>query len=482
MTAEAFEKKVRTFAHDEHLWQKGDAILVAVSGGSDSLGLLLFLHAIAKKEGLRLGCCCVNHHLRQEAEQEAFYVASVAQKLHIPFYLRHVHVHEAQMEKKGSIETVARELRYKKLRQVKEEGHFGSIALAHHADDQAETILFHMLRGSGARGLSAMRPKRDDLIRPFLEVTKKEIASYLETFSCPFCHDASNDIPDTTRNKIRLQLLPSLLSYNPQLIKTLGHMAEILREEDDFLSEKAKEWLSSWSWQSTGGYLLISGKTFQREPKALGRRILMEAAQRVGHESLDFQSLERLRYLALYGTSGQKTSSARTILQKEGKDLFLYPGTTLHGCSMDSTEVVELLYKKQMEKQVDNIFNTDIIDNNRVQMQQGPWQITILSLHQKPDHLSRCQYVLDGDQVGHLRLTFSCKGDVIYPKGMEGTKTVDRLMQEAHIPSLARNQWPILADDKEIYWVAMIRGSRRALPTKQTRHFKLITLSWIGKE
>ena len=206
--------RMLSYAHKEKLWRRGSRILAAVSGGPDSLGLLLFLDSIREEEGIEVGCCCVDHHLRKESGEEADYVGKICLERKIPFYRRDVDVKGAQ---KGgeSIETIARDLRYKALRDVKEKEHYDVIATAHHADDQAETVLFHFLRGSGAKGLSGISPKRDDLIRPFLCARKKEIEDFLKDFPYEPCHDPTNDIPDVTRNKLRLLLIPELLSYNP---------------------------------------------------------------------------------------------------------------------------------------------------------------------------------------------------------------------------------------------------------------------------
>ena len=479
MNPQAFIEKVETFAHKERLWQKGDSILAAVSGGPDSLGLLYFLKSIAEKEGLKLGCCCVNHHLREEAGEEAAYVETVARSLDIPFYLRHVDVKKEQAQGKGSLETVARELRYRALREVKKEGNFRWIALAHHADDQAETILFHLLRGSGSRGLSGIQPKREDLIRPFLEVTKKEIEDFLETFSCKACHDATNDIPDTSRNKIRLLLLPELRSYNPNLVASLGHMASILREEDTYLRGIAQAWLRQWAYVSSGGYRLLPRKELQGLPIAMARRVLLEAVQETTGESLDFRSLERFRLLVNRGRSGQKTSSSQTMGQVEGMDFFLYPGTTQKEAAMKPVEALELLYQKWMQRQVDNLQQTAIIENNEEQEKLGPWQMTIRHLGERPKVLARNQYLLDEEKVGKLHLSYPMTEDRMAPWGMEGNKLIFRLLQEAHIPDSLRSSWPLVSDEQHIYWTGLLRGSRYGRPTAETTRFLCITLQWI---
>lgn len=481
MSESDFIGKVLHFARDHRLWDTGDAILLAVSGGPDSLGLLLFFHEIAKQEGLRIGCCCVNHHLRDEAEAETNYVSSICQDLNIPFYRKDVWVQETREKEKGSLETVARRLRYEALRDVKEKGHFRYIALAHHGDDQAETVLFHFLRGSGAKGLSGMQPKREDLIRPFLVVTKQDIQSFINGYPYEACHDATNDIPDTTRNQIRLLLLPKLLSYNPHLVATLDHMADIFREEDSYMEEEARTWLSRWAITSQGGYMMLPRKELSKLSVALIRRVLRRAAFQVGKEELDFQTLERMRRLLLQG-SGRRTSGSDVTLQVEKEYLFLYLGNTKAALLPSGIEMTELVTHRWLKKSIDTHLPIDFSNKNSIIIKKEPWQMDIHPLRMKPSHIEKNQYLLDGDEVGKLTLVFPKKGDTMAPQGMEGNKDILRILQERNIPSLVRPFWPLVADGSHIYWTGFLRGSRLGQPSSKTTHYLLITLSWIGKE
>lgn len=294
-----------------------------MSGGPDSLGLLLFLHDIAEQEGLSVGCCLVQHHLREEAEEEARYVESICERLGIPFFRRDVYVEEKRRLGGGSVETVARTLRYEALREVREEAGYTVIALAHHADDQAETILFHLLRGSGVRGLSGMAPKHEELIRPFLTVTKKEIEDFLTAFPYAPCHDATNDELDATRNRIRHQLLPEMLSYNPNLVETLRHTADILRSEDAWMEEAAEAWLASHGKEGS-----LEKDAFRALPLAMRRRVLRRMLMHMGEVFTDFESLSRLALLAENGETGKLTSTAHVVMEIGRRCLYFYKGNT----------------------------------------------------------------------------------------------------------------------------------------------------------
>ena len=481
MKSTDFMGKVLHFSRKYRLWDKGDAILLAVSGGPDSLGLLLFFSEMAQKEKLRIGCCCVNHHLRDEAEAETAYVSSICQDLGIPFYRKDVWVQETRKQEKGSLETVARNLRYEALREVKEKGNFRYIALAHHGDDQAETVLFHFLRGSGARGLSGMSPKRGDLIRPFLAVTKKEIQWFIDGYPYEACHDATNDIADTTRNQIRLLLMPQLLSYNPHLVDSLGHMADIFREEDMYMEEEAQQWLTQWAVTNQGGMMSLPRKEIMALPIAMVRRVLRRAAYQVGKEDLDFQSLERMRSLLSQG-SGRRTSSSHVTLQVEKEQLFLYPGNTKAASLPSGIEMTELVTRSWLKKSIDTHLPIDFRNKNSIIIKKEPWQMDIAHLTSEPSQIDKNQYVLDGDEVEELHLIFPKKGETMAPQGMEGDKEILRILQEKNIPAPVRPYWPLVADGSHIYWTGFLRGSRLGRPSSKTTHYLLITLSWIGKE
>lgn len=480
MNKKEFVEKVLRFSREKGLWKKGDSVLAAVSGGPDSLGLLLFLQEIREREGIRIGCCCVNHHLREAAEKETEYVEELCRRFRIPFYRRDVDVPAARQKEKGSVETVARTLRYEALADAAEEGGFSHIALAHHKDDQAETILFHFLRGSGMKGLTGIQPVRGCFIRPFLSVTRKEIGEFLSAFPVTPCHDETNDIPNATRNRIRLLLMPQLLSYNPELVESLSRMADILRGEEDFLEEEEKK--EEPFFYGTDDVLTFPRKHWLSLHPALQRRILRRAGEKVSGRAPDAEGVERMRLLALQGRKGKMTSAAGTVMEV-GREVLLFRRGNSHTESRGSTkEELYLLYKKWMEKEKPVSEETGIISSDhRVTETLGPWTMTIEKLN-APVKTMKCQYLLDGDQVGHIRLKRAEKNDRMEPLGMEGSRKIFSILQENGISPELRREWPLAADEEHIYWTGFLRGSRRARVTEGTTNFLLLTLTWNDKE
>lgn len=470
-----FIAKILSFAREKKLWQRGERILAAVSGGPDSLGLLLFLHDIAEREGLSVGCCLVQHHLREEAEEEARYVESICERLGIPFFRRDVYVEERRRSSGGSVETVARTLRYEALREVKKEAGYTLIALAHHADDQAETILFHLLRGSGARGLSGMVPKHDELIRPFLTVTKKEIEDFLTAFPYTPCHDATNDEMDATRNRIRHQLLPEMLSYNPNLVETLLHTADILRAEDACMEEAAEAWLASH-----GGKESLEKDAFRGLPLAMRRRVLQRMLLHMGEEAVDFDTLSRLTLLAETGETGKRSSTAHVMMEIGQRDLYFYKGNTKKQEEDGLILLAKHFFEKFMQKDVDKTQETAIISGK--DRADALWRMETVRLRTRPSHLARNQYLLDAEKVGEVRLRTPGPGERMAALGMDGTKSIKRILQDAGIPAALRPHWPVAADEKEIYWTCLLRGSRHGRVTEETKEYLLLTIDLGGNE
>ncbi len=474
-----FVERVLSYAKENHLWEKGSSILAAVSGGPDSMGLLLFLKEIEKRESLRIGCCTVQHHLRAEAEEETEYVRKVCAEISIPFYRADVDVKSAMAEGRGSLETAARELRYEALVKIQREGNYDCIACAHHADDQAETILFHFLRGSGPKGLSGMHPRNGDVIRPFLSVTKEEIEKFLEHFPYSYFHDATNEELTADRNKIRHLLLPELLNYSPRLSDHLLHMGEIFREEDGYMEEEARRWMEIHGCQGAGE-ISISRKDFEKLPIALARRVLMQAASSISKEAIDFPGIERMRKLATSGANGAVTSASGAVMEKGAKDLYFYQGNTKEGKGQDPLVRLYSHYVKFVKKQVDNTACADIISSNSIGEEVcGPWRMSKEIARPGKPAKNQCLLPLEIGRRVHLRL--ARKEDHMTPRGMTGEKSLFRLLQEAGVSPSARPLWPVIADDKEVYWLGFLRGSAHGVPSSEEDCI-LITLSWVHKE
>ena len=210
--------KVKKTIEKERLVERGDRVLVGISGGVDSASLLHVLVKIAKEIGFDLGAAHLNHLLRgEESERDEEFVAALAGRLAIPLYIRRVDAKKYADDKGLSIQHAGRDLRYGFFEEVADGHGFNKIAVAHNLDDQAETFLLRMMKGTGIRGLSSIPIERGRIIRPFLHIYRSEIEDYAKNNSITFVHDSSNDKTVYERNFVRKRIIPLMEQLNPLL-------------------------------------------------------------------------------------------------------------------------------------------------------------------------------------------------------------------------------------------------------------------------
>ena len=250
------------------LFGPGQRILVAVSGGVDSMVLLHVLHELAAGHGWRLTVAHLNHQLRgRSSEADERLVRRTAQKLQLPLVAERAAVRELARSRGLSLEMAARKLRHDFLARTAKRRHIPVVALAHHADDQLELFFLRLLRGSGGEGLAGMKwrtPSPSDagieLVRPLLDQPKAVLVEYAADHRIRYREDASNAVLDFQRNRIRHELLPLLRrKYQPALDKTISRVMDIVGAEAEFVGGEAEEWLGA------------DGKSESRNPKSEGR-------------------------------------------------------------------------------------------------------------------------------------------------------------------------------------------------------------------
>ena len=232
-----------------------EALLVGVSGGADSVALLHILCRMREAGKVKeLSAAHVNHCIRANAEEDAAFVRALCAKWDVRLYETRVDVPKLRAEKGQTLEEAARDARYKFLRQAKQNSGAAFIVTAHHMDDQAETVLMHLLRGTGLAGLCGMKTVSGDLFRPLLGVSKKELVAYAEENAIFYRTDETNYEPCCLRNRIRLELLPLLKEgYNPSISEGLARMAALLFEDEAYLAAEAEQRLGEATLPA-GGY------------------------------------------------------------------------------------------------------------------------------------------------------------------------------------------------------------------------------------
>lgn len=432
------------------LLETGDKVLAAVSSGPDSMALL---HLLWRAQVAPIGVFHLNHQLRPEAEQEAEFVDAYVRQLGLPVYVyAHDIAHYAAVNRM-SVETAAREVRYRLLRECMEKHGYTKIALGHHKDDQAETVLLHLIRGSGLPGLAGMKPQRDCFIRPLLPFTKAQILEYCRTFELAYHQDRTNFSPEYERNRLRLELIPLIESeYNPQFRSNLVQLAEIVSAEDQELAHQVQQLLPGLVYRKYGVPHLKRAE-FGCLSLAFQRRVLQSiiAEARQSAQWAPFEQIETLRELILHNDSFTYpmplltvTGEANTIVfgRPEIPDwepgILPVPGSVAAGVYQIRTEVAR--------KGKEHTFSGEGEDFALDQL-----RLPLIYRKRKP-------------------------GDVMQVFGQTGKKKVKDLMIDAKIPRYLRDHLPIICDQEDVLWVCGVRRSEKGRVTPDTDEILRIIL------
>ena len=311
---------IKNYILKHQLIEKGDCVLVGLSGGPDSVFLLYVLKTLSSMMGYRLFSVHVHHGIRgEEADRDMRFSENLCSRWNIPFKTVYVDAPGVSKEKGMSLEEAARILRYDAFRETREEiekKYIDSlsdkdktnrrcvIAVAHHMDDQAETVLHNLVRGSGIRGLSGMEPKRGDIIRPLLSVKREYILRKLNDEGISYVVDSTNLDTQYTRNHIRSDILPELQEINPEATAHIAQTADILREADDFFVRLASEYVEKKAEVNRDSASFVREislpvNELKAYPEIVRRYVMIELVRRIGTPlkdwgSVHFRDMDRL--------------------------------------------------------------------------------------------------------------------------------------------------------------------------------------------
>ena len=249
-----------------NLIEKNDKIVVGVSGGPDSMCLLNILNSLSKQLEFSIYVAHINHMIREEAEEETRYVEDYCRKIDVPCFIKRIDVTQKSVDEKIGTEEAGRKARYDFFEEVANKVNANKIAIAHNANDNAETILMNIFRGTGSSGLKGIEPIRDNkFIRPLIECERYEIEKYCEENKLKPKIDQSNFENIYTRNKIRNILIPNIKQeYNPNIIQSINKMSELLREENDFINEYVENVWKTLIKSQSKSELIIDLKKFNK--------------------------------------------------------------------------------------------------------------------------------------------------------------------------------------------------------------------------
>jgi tRNA(Ile)-lysidine synthase len=457
-------ERVRATIHERQLLPpEGGTVIVGYSGGADSTALLHLMTRLQGEFNLRVHAAHLHHGMRLEADDDVRVCEAVCAGLGVPLHVERVDVPALAQAQRVSLEEAGRNARYAFFDRLARELNAVAVALAHTRDDQIETILINLLRGTGPRGLCGMPYKRDRIIRPLLDSTRAQTHQYCAAQGLPTVFDSTNLDPHQLRRRVRMELIPLLRDLSPAFDRHLLRLADILENEEAWWDYEVRSLLECGSVASADAETLLQHSKVGREffthlHPAMQRRVLREWLRaRVGALRLPpYEILEGIRRAALEGkrTSWQLSDTLRLTTDEAA--------LTLH-TKLPDPEPYE--YPVQLETPI-------------LIPQAGAWLEARLlnapppSLEAMPDDA-----FLDADAVqGQLVVRNGRRGDRFQPLGMPAPKKLSDIFIDRKIPRAERWRLPLLCDAAGILWVPGYTIAARARITPDTRRVLHITL------
>ena len=445
------------FAHTASLWTPEAHILVAVSGGPDSVALLdLLTTFFAPEDHLQLTITHIHHGLRESATNDAKFVQQLAKQYNLPFVECHVDVLSRVAETGESIEDAARQLRYACLQETAQSLHAHYIATGHTADDQAETVLMRVLRGAGLAGLAAIPPRRDNIIRPLLSIWRQDVEAYLSARNLQSCLDETNTSTCYTRNRIRLTLLPHLeAEYAPRLRERLCHLAEMAREDNAVLEQLVAEQAATMISPISGGVVLALpeklSSAFRRRLYRSAITLVRGGVQDIGYDHL--QAIEQVQ------AGGEVHLPGVRVLSEAGRLVFLKTAEIVEGKLFIPTQSLSI--------------------PGRCYLQDAGCSLEIL-LHIGQQAIEAGDVaVLDAHKIhGALSVRAWQPGDRYRPFGAPGSRKLQDIFVDAGVPRRLRDRIPVIIDENGIVWIAGFRPADRVKIVSTTTTGLRIKVEW----
>lgn len=470
-----FEEKVYNFIEKEQLFVAGDKALIGVSGGADSVCLLRVLHSLSDSFDISgIVVAHINHMIRgDEADEDEAFTKELCDGLGVPFFSYKRDVPALSKELGISAEEAGRRCRYEIFEKLACEQGCTKIAVAHHRNDLAETVIFNMLRGSGLSGLSAMDASRGRLVRPLLGVSRQEIEEYLEEINQNFRTDSTNELLDYTRNKIRHIIIPAMEEINPEACGHIASLAFDAGQADEYISKEAlgiRE--KTMSIQDAAANCTLNNvdkivfdiDKLKGEEEILINRVIHDGIAIVAGRRKDItrRHIDAVRGL-LYQSSGKKLMLPYDIVAKKNYGELVIEKKVCTG------EEIEGRAGKCLDIKVDSSGSFRLPDGIlNIEISEGK--------HQLPVGKNVYTKIVDYDKIqGDIRIRFPEAGDYIVIDTEGKTKKLNRVFIDNKISRDDRACWPVVACGSEIIWAVGLRYNESYRVTENTARVMLIT-------
>jgi len=434
-------------------------VLVAVSGGPDSMALMYILFYLRDELGIGLHVFHLNHCFRgDESDQDARLVQDTARFLGIPCTIEEYDVPGYCAQRNKSNQEGAREVRYSLISRVAARVGAARVALGHHADDQAETIILNFLRGSGLTGLKGFLPVRDDFyIRPLFGLRRKDIEQYCQQNNIRFRIDSSNQKAVYRRNRVRLELMPVLEEYNPALVPALARTADVLRAEDEFLENEAGNVYFKVVTPGSDGIFVLDVDALSAHPIALQRRVLRKLWSTITGNTagLGFEHLESILDLVKEGKGSWASHLPGGVRVKRR-----YQYLEFEKESKPQEKVPPYCYRLEVPGEV-------LIPETGIIIRAHPVKKAQAS---DPERLPPGEALLDLEKLkGELCVRRRLPGDRFAPLGMGGSEVkLKKFLIDQKIPREERDRIPLVVCNGEIAWAAGIRPGEKFKVTEDS--------------
>jgi tRNA(Ile)-lysidine synthase len=454
-----FLKKVEIALKKYDMLRPKDRVLIGVSGGPDSVALLFALFYLQKDFMIDIMIGHLNHMFRPGSSKKAEkFVRQMAEEMELPFLSKEV--------KKMSAQEAAREVRYDFFLEEARRHSADKVALGHNADDQAETILMRIIKGTGTKGLGGIPPVRDDFfIRPLIEIKREEIEEFLKTNKIEYITDPSNCKPIYMRNRLRLELIPKIKKeYNPHIAEELLHLGHILREDEDYINNIVEELAVNMLKLNNNDELELNIKPYVKLPVSLQRRIIRKGIALAGGEirGISFKHVSDIMGLITEKPSGKLLNLPNHVVVQKEYD--------------------KLIFRKKGRKKI-LPFHYQIKVPCRIDISAGTslyrFDFTVKKRDMKESFQKKkrepFRAFLDLDKAGmEFVIRNRRPGDRFQPYGMEGTKKLKEYFIDEKIPAGERGKIPLLTKGSEVLWVPGWRVSDRVKLTKETKKALII--------
>lgn len=444
---ELFLKRQKAFCNEFNMLSKGDTIVVGLSGGADSVCLLHSLNFLKGELSLNLTAVHINHGIRgDEAKRDADFSRDICKKLGIPFELFEYDCPGIAENCGESVEECGRRLRYEAFSQAAKKCGAQKIATAHNANDNAETVLFNITRGSALKGASGIPPVRGNIIRPILFASRTEIENFCKDNSLEYVTDSTNLSDDYTRNRIRHRVLPELLSLNPSAIEAFERFSRAASITSNYLKLEAEKAIEASR--------LSENEYSRQELSKLHPAVFNEAVFLLVK---DFCGIS---------PSAERISEIYDVVKKSGKiQLF-------SDCFLKTTDCCVVFYKNTPSESEEKPLPV-LLDNINFDGDFGKFRVKIEKYTNSSKKINRfvLDNLIDCDRiVGIPVLRTRTEGDTFSFSKRKVTKSLKKLFNEAKIPPEERAFIPLISDDRGVVWIKGFGTNARCKPTAESEN------------